>query len=337
MVRKLLIGVVALALLGAWGCKRAPATQEQVEAAYKAAEEAWEAATTPEAKLKTAREFLARHPDTKYTVRVVREAMDVLSKELGKPAEAEAFVREARERVKDLANLRRLGVAHVELLSTLKKGAELAQVAARLAGDVELNFYDQVSIAEAAISAQAWDTAAKFADAAAAIDGPKLQAISPAGRYPTAADLARGVNKRKAWALADRGWAEFQLGRREEALQTFELASSLDVRQIMGNSETSLPVYWARALLASGRAGEAAQVVAANALYGGDGEAVSVLQEAWQAQGGQGSFEDWVWQERQRRAIPAPDFTLPDYEGTPGSLSSLRGAEATLLAFWFPT
>lgn len=336
-MRKLLIVVAAVALLGAWGCKRAPATPEQVEAAYKAAEEAWDAATAPEAKLKIAREFLGEHPDTKYSARVVREAMDVLSEELKKPAEAEAFVRDARAKVKDPANLRRLGVAHVEVLSTLKKGAELAQVAARLAGEAELNFYDQVSIAEAAIGAEAWDTALTFASEAAKIDGEKLKALSPAGRYPTQADLERAVNKRKAWALADKGWAEVKLGRTEEALATFQLASTLDSRQIMGNSETSLPLYWGRTLLADGKAAEAIEVLAASALYGGEKGVKEALEEAWRAEGGQGSFDDYLWSERLRRAIPAPDFTLPDYEGKPQQLASLRGAEVTLLAFWFPT
>ncbi|MGV8042007.1 MAG: peroxiredoxin family protein [Thermoanaerobaculaceae bacterium] len=336
-MRKLVIVLAAVALLGAWGCKRAPATPEQVEAAYTAAEEAWEATTTPEAKLKIAQEFLGEHPDTKYTARVVREAVGVLADELKKPAEAEAFVREARGKVKDPANLRRLGVAHVEVLSTLKKGTELAQVAAKLAGDVELNFYDQVSIAEAAIGAEAWDTALTFASAAAEIDGEKLKALSPAGRYPTQADLDRGVNKRKAWALADKGWAEFKLGRPEDALRTFQLASTLDSRQVMGNSETSLPVYWGRTLLAAGRAAEAAEVLVASALYGGEKDARAALEEAWKAQGGQGSFDDYLWSERQRRAIQAPDFTLPDYEGKPQQLASLRGAEVTLLSFWFPT
>lgn len=336
-MRKLLIILAVAALLGAWGCKRAPATPEQVEAAYKAAEEASDAASTPEAKLKIAQEFLGKHPDTKYTARVVREAVDLLSEELKKPAEAEALVREARAKVKDPANLRKLGVTHVEVLSRLKNGAELAKVASTLSGNADLTFYDQVGIAEAAIVVEAWDTALTFATEAAGIDGEKLKAISAAGRYPTPADLERAVNKRKAWALADKGWAEFKLGRTEDALKTFQLASTLDSRQIMGNSETSLPVYWGRTLLAAGKAAEAVEVLAASALYGGEKDARAALEEAWKAQGGQGSFDDYLWSERQRRAIPAPDFTLPDYEGKPHQLATLRNGEVTLLAFWFPT
>ena len=336
-MRKLLISVAAVAVLGTWGCTRAPATPEQVEAAYKVAQEAWDAAPTPETKITIAKEFLAKHPDTKYTVRVVREAMTVLSEELGKPGEAETLVRAVRAKVKDPVTRRRLGVAHVGALATLKNGAQLAQVAATLGADPGLDFYDQVSIAEAAIAVEAWDTALTFATEAAGIDGEKLKAISPAGRYPTPADLERAVNKRKAWALADKGWAEFKLGRTEDALETFEVASTLDSRQIMGNSETSLPVYRGRTLLAAGKAAEAVEVLVASALYGDEKDARAALEQAWRAQGGQGSFDDYLWSERQRRAIPAPDFTLPDYEGTPHRFASLRAAEVTLLTFWFPT
>lgn len=336
-MRKLAIVLAAATSLAAWGCSRVPATPEQVEAAYEAAEEASAAASTPEAKLKVLKEFLGKYPDTKYTARVVGKAVDLLSEELERPAEAEVLVREARARVKDPVNLRKLGVTHVEVLSTLKRGDELARVASTLRGAAGLTFYDQVGIAEAAIAAEAWETALAFAAEAAAIDGEKLAAISPAGRYPTAKDLERGVGKRRAWALADKGWAEFKLGRTEDALQTFQLASTLDTRQVMGNSETALPLFWGRALLAAGRPADAVEVLAANALYGGEKDARAALEQAWRAQGGEGSFDEYLWGERRRRAILAPDFTLSDYQGTPRRLASLRGAEVTLLAFWFPT
>jgi len=336
-VRKIVSMLAVAALLAVGGCRRAPATPEQLEAAYAAVEEAWDAAATPEAGLGIARKFLRDHPDTKYTARVVRKAVRVLAEDLERPAEAEAFVREVRSKVNDPANARALAVTHVRTLSALGRGPELARVAAPLAGDAGLDFYDQVGIAEAAIAAGAWETALTFASLAAEIDGEKLAAISPAGRYPTPADLERGVNKRKAWALADKGWAEHNLGRTGEALETFGTAWKLDARQIMGNSETSLPVYWGRALLAAGRPAEAVEVLAPSALYGGESDAREVLEEAWKTLGGQGSFEDYLWGERQRRAIPAPEFTLPDYERRPWQLASLRGAEATLLSFWFPT
>ena len=96
-----------------------------------------------------------------------------------------------------------------------------------------MDFYDNVGVAEAAIKAKAWDTAETFATAASGITGEQLRAMSP-GRYPTQEDLDRGLNKRKAWALADLGWAQANLGQIDAALATFENASALDVKQLPG-------------------------------------------------------------------------------------------------------
>lgn len=337
-MKRLPIILCVLALLPILGCSSQPATSEQIEAAYKAAEEALEeSSSTPKAKLKSAKDFLKEHPDTRYTVRVVGRAVGILDEDMGQPAEAEKLVRDTRRKVKDPVNVRRLGVLHVEVLARQKRAAELEKVAASLRDDRELAFFDQVRIAEAAIGVEAWETALQFATAASELTADGLRAQSSAGRYPTEADLQRALRKRQAWAMGVKGWAEAGLGRIEAALATFEKGTALDARQIMGNSETSLPLYHGRTLLRAGRAAEALDVLAANALYGGDKEVLAALDEAWKASSREGDLQEYLWQERVRRAIVAPDFTLPDYEGQPVQLASLGQDRVTLLAFWFPT
>lgn len=337
-MKRLLIVLSVLTLLPVVGCTPKPATSEQIEAAYRAAEEVWEeASSSPKTKLRAARDFLKEHPDTRYTVRVVGRAVELLAEDMGNPAEAEKLVRDARGRVKDPVNARRLGVSHVEALASLKRVGEIEKVAATLRGDNELAFFDQVRIAEAAIGAEAWETALVFATAASELTADKLRAQSSAGRYPTEEDLQRALRKRQAWALGDKGWAEAGMGRIEAALATFEKGAALDARQIMGNSETSLPLYHARTLLKAGRAAEALEVLAPNALYGGDKEALATIEQAWKASGGEGDVQEYLWQERMRRAVVAPDFTLPDYDGQEKRFSNLSKDRVTLLAFWFPT
>lgn len=336
MVRKIIAMVAVVGLLGVAGCKKPAATAEQVEQAYTAYDEAVEKATTDEGKLELAKGFLDQHPDTKYTGRVVGAALELLTESLKRPGEAEKLVVAARGRVADPKRARDLTIMHIELLAEAGRADELRKVAAPLAGQTDLNFYDKVGIAEAAIKAKAWDVAETFATAAAGITGEELKAMSP-GRYPTQEDLDRAVNKRKAWALADLGWAQANLEKVDLATATFQQASALDVKQLPGNSETSLPVYWARTLLKQGKVAEAIDLLAPNALFGGDKEAREVMEEAWAAQGGKGDLQAHLDELRLSRAVPAPDFTLADYEGTPHTFSTLRNGEVTLLAFWFPT
>lgn len=336
MVRRLVITLGVLALLGAAGCARPATSPEQTEQAYTASRNAWDKAATAEAKLEIAEKFLQAYPDTKHTDRVVGEAADLLSGELKRPADAEALIRQARGRVQDADTARGLAIRHVEILGKLERADDFAKVAEPLAGDAKMDFYDRISVADAAIEAKAWDTALTFADQAAGITAEQLKAMSPK-RYSTEADLDRAVNKRKAWAFADAGWAQANLGRIELALATFARAGELDSRQLPGNSETRLPVYWSRTLLKIGKAKQAADAVAANALYGGDKDAAAPLEEAFRAQNLPGEYPAYVEQLRQRIAPIAPDFTLPDYDGKAHTLAALRAGEVTLLAFWFPT
>ncbi|HPS78594.1 MAG TPA: hypothetical protein PLS53_10610 [Thermoanaerobaculaceae bacterium] len=335
-MRKITAMVAVVGLLSAAGCKKPVATAEQVEQAYTAYGEAVEKASTDQQKLDLTKSFLDRHPDTRYTGRVLGAAVELLTEKLKQPEAAEKLVVATRGRVADPKRLRELAIMHVELLAEPGRADDLRRVAAPLAGDMDMAFYDEVGVAEAAVKAQAWDTAEAFAMAASGITGEQLKAMSP-GRYPTQQDLDRGVNKRKAWALADLGWAQANLGQVDVALATFQKAGALDAKQLPGNSETSLPVFWARTLLKQGKAAEAVELLAPNALYGGDKEAREVMREAWAAQGGKGDLQAYLDELRIRKAVPAPDFTLADYEGKPHTFSALRNGEVTLLAFWFPT
>ena len=335
-VRRLNVILAALVVLGASGCARPAATPEQIEEAYTASRNDWDKATTAEAKLEIATNFLQEFPDTKHTDRLVGEAVDLLSDEMKRPADAETLIRTARGRVKDVDTARALAIRHVEILAKLGKSDDLIKVANGLAGDEKMEFFDRMSITEAAIAAKAWATALAFAEQAAAITADQLKAMNPK-RYQTAADLERAVNTRRVWALADAGWAQANLGRVDDALATFAIADRLDSKQLPGNSESQLPVYWSRTLLKVGKAKEAADVVAANALYGGDKDAAALFEEAFKAQGLPGDFAAYVEQSRRRIAPLAPDFTLTDYNGKAHSFAALRAGEVTLLAFWFPT
>lgn len=335
-MRKIIAMVAVVGLLGVAGCKKPVATAEQVEQAYTAYDEAVEKATTDEGKLELARKFLDQYPDTTFTVGVVETAVKLLTEKLKRPEDADKLVAVMRGKVSNPEHARNLAIMHIELLAEAGRADDLRKVAAPLAGQKDLDFYDRVGIAEAAIKAKAWDTAETFATEASGITGEQLRAMSP-GRYPTQQDLDRGLNKRMAWALADLGWAQANLEKVDLAMATFQKASALDVKQLPGNSETSLPVYWARTLLKQGKAAEAIDLLAPNALFGGEKEAMEVMAEAWAAQGGKGDLQAHLEELRLSRAVAAPDFTLADYAGAPHTFSTLRNGEVTLLAFWFPT
>ena len=76
--------------------------------------------------------------------------------------------------------------------------------------------------------------------------------------------------------------------------------------------------------------------MAADAVMGGDVEAMDALHGAYTALKGEGGFEDYLTQTRQAMAVQMDDFTLKNYQGEPLSFSQLKG-QVVLLSFWFPT
>ena len=104
----------------------------------------------------------------------------------------------------------------------------------------------------------------------------------------------------------------------------------------VGIPDSPLYSYWGRTLAEAGQNNKAMDMLVADAILGGDVEAMDALHGAYTAVHGEEGFKDYLWQNRQRLAVQMDDFTLKNYQGEPLSFSQLKG-QVVLLSFWFPT
>jgi len=151
-------------------------------------------------------------------------------------------------------------------------------------------------------------------------------------------EVAKRAQQWRVTALPYLGWAHYNQGRTDEALELFEQADAERVNDYVGVSLQPLDRFWASALLREGDAAAALERVSRDAVFGDRDQAMPVFRQAWAAvNGSEDGLDEQLWQARQRLARSIDDFTLPDYDGRQHSLSDLRRGKVLLLAFWFPT
>ena len=151
--------------------------------------------------------------------------------------------------------------------------------------------------------------------------------------------VAGRVLCRKALALANRGWALYNLGDPVGAFAAIEASNEAGSEGYTGVPDTPLFRYWGRAALDQGDLDTAIELLGAETLFGESGsETMPFLREAYVAKNGDDEgFDEFLWTTRNRLAVTVDDFELADFEGNPVRFSTLRTGKVTLLAFWFPT
>ncbi len=322
-------------LLVAGGCaRRGP----DVEQAYEAMDAAYEEAATAEAKVQLVKDFLARFPDSEFTLEAAETAVYHLAEELERPAEADALLRGLAMKVGKEEVRRVLAFERLPLLARLGRPDELRAAARRLQRAGPLSHAEASTLGDAAVEAHAWDLALGAYERT--LSFATAEAVKKEFQETKLSEerLQRLTRRRQADALAGKGWALANQGRLDEALGVFAAAREVDEVLYTGNTQSSLGSYRGRTLLTAGRLDDAREALAPEALFGGDAETQGAFRRAYAAKNGsEAGFEEFAWATRERLARSCEDFTLPDYGGTPQSFAALRGGEVALLNFWFPT
>jgi tetratricopeptide (TPR) repeat protein len=215
---------------------------------------------------------------------------------------------------------------------------DLATIAEELAAVRPLNFVERIEVSDLALEHGQWETGAAYAEAAL----EKATADDFLADYPdddyTREEAEAKAARRTIMSLANLGWAKWNLGQPDEAMAAFDEAAPLQTVGYLGFSDLPLDLYRGRALLASGDAEGAIELLTPRAVLASDEDAMEALREAFAViNQEEGEFDDFVWSERQRLARTIDDFTLADYEGEMHDFSALSDGKVTLLAFWFPT
>ena len=291
-----------------------------------------------EEKLPLIQAFMREHPDTEYAGMLAGAIAYYQGDEMEDPEGAYLLLAETLTKNTDPESRYQIGMAMFPLAMETGATMDLGAVAEELAATRELKFGEMIDVADTALAHDQWEVGATYAEAAMG----KATAEAFLADYPdddyTAEEAADKADRRKAMSLADLGWAQWNLGQTDEAMATFEEAAPLRTVDYVGAADTPLDYYRGRAMLASGDAAAAMELLTAGAIMGSDDDSMAALREAYaEKNGGNDGFDEWMWSQRATLAKPVDGFSLADYESNPQDFSALSDGKVTLLAFWFPT
>lgn len=348
MNTKLLFSTLLVLMLALAGCGQQGAEAPETEVTAKAASgkteepknEAWEsmltelrAVETDEEKVTLLRTFIENHPNDENAAYALSGVIYYFG---GDHDGALSFAREILPTITDPDVRREVQLELLGLYGTLGDTVSLRTAAEELAGNEPLSFAENDKVTEAALECEAWELAAAHATASLEMANAETYRADYPERTLSDEDVTDAVKRRTAASLAGQGWALAHLGKVDEALAAFEQGSSSVTRNYVGIPNGPLYSYWGRTLAESGRNEKAMEMLAADAVLGGDVEAMDALHGAYTAAKGEAGFEDYLWTTRETMAVQIDDFTLENYQGEPMTFSQLKG-QVVLLSIWFPT
>jgi len=335
MRRWSLIVLVMLAAVVAVQCARKPA--ETADEAWQKARAELEKTGDTEESVAILRGYLERFPVTDRTVDLLDYLGDLEGKEAGRPAETEALVREILPKITNEDDRFELDKLLVRMIALEGDRERLPQAVAKVEAARSLTFSDRLDLIHSLIDGTAWQLALDQANAALDQTSADAYRVEHPDTKLSDEEIDKAATARRVEVLADRGWALANLGRTKEALADFQTAEPMATSSYAGVPTSPLYRYWGHTVLEQGDAQRALELLAPDAVMGGNAEALADLRRAWaEAAPGEATFDEYVWQTRNRLARPIEGFTLADYDGREVSLGDFAG-KVIQLSFWFPT
>ena len=290
-----------------------------------------------EERLAITKKFLEKYPESDQTAGALDAVFYYQSDRFGDTDGAIAYAEGIRAMVKDPAIGTGVDKELLRIYAESGRAGRMIALAEKLAAADALNFDDRWNVIESAVKLEEWELVREYCTGAEAqATAEALRADNPDADYPDE-ELQAAVNNRVGMLLVKNGWAQANLGRMDQALADFAKADRLIPRYYFDIPEYDLDIYWGRTLLEKREHQAAIDKLAMSALVMRRDEAMAGLKEAYTGlHGGEAGFESFAAGLHIRIAPAAPDFEMPDYEGTRRRFADLRG-DVTLLALWFPT
>jgi len=328
--QKLLLLLILLAGVFIASCGTGDKSPAELQAEFEAVYERYRESEDPAEKADLMDSFATENPDAESAGRAIGMVVYNRFSQSGDSEGALAYLNEKLEGISSPAVKRSVNLQKLEILAELGRDDEFSSLANQiLDSSTPLSPGERKQILDSAVKAESWDLSER-------LTGILLEEMEEDSDPYT-----------KSSILMQKAWAEHKLGRTEEALQVFEMAAQLAPRNYAGYYEypvMELEYQWATALLEAGKAEEALGVFEPRALF--VKEENKALQDSYQAllkdvylEAGrdEASFDAYKAQRKEELATQVPEFSAPDAGGTTRSFSEIRGDEATLLVFWFPT
>jgi tetratricopeptide (TPR) repeat protein len=338
MFRKPLLMTLVVVVGLAGGCSKQEEGPDPAAVAYDALRSAWNETESAEAKVALAADYLARYPDTKNSGRMASSIVYYQGHEMKDPQGAWDVVSVALAQIKDPERRFEVGMEALNLADSVDVPLDIATLAIDLGAVRPLTFDENEQVAVTALDLGEWTVADEHALGALELATPEQVRADSPDREFTEDQVAMRVRLRQASALTYDGWALFNMGDLELAMNRFAAADGVGSVTYLGVPNTPLYRYWGRAALAQGDVDRAIELLSMETVFGEDGSAAEpFLREAYVAKNGsEDKFDEFLWSSRSQMAKVADNFELLDYQGNPRSLSETNG-KVTLLAFWFPT
>ena len=329
----LMLGLVAVAC----GCGQQP-PEDPAEAAYATFRDAYLDAGSRAEQVALVESFVAEHSGHRNAAYYATDILTYYARDLGQPARAYDVVEPMLSRMTDPGPRLYLAAELAPVAAEIGRPLDLGPFIEAVEAEGPLSLDNRETVMSAACKVGDWPLAAEHAEAVLARSTPEAWRADHPDREFSDEEVAKRAQQWRVTALPYLGWAHYNQGRTDEALELFEQADAERVDDYVGVSPQPLDRFWASALLREGDAAAALERVSRDAVFGDRDQAMPVFRQAWAAvNGSEDGLNEQVWQARQRLARPIDDFTLPDYDGRQHSLSDLRRGKVLLLAFWFPT
>ncbi len=336
--RAAVLGAIALIIFFSGGCAKGD-HENAAETAYDELKTAWSEAETPEQKATLAEDYLAAYPDTPHSGSMAGAIVYYRGHELEDPEGAWTALAAALALIKDPEQRFEVSMEALSIADSVEVPLDLAEVAGALEAARPMTFSEHLWVATTAIDLDEWAVADEHSFAALELATPEAYRAEYPDDELADEQVADRVQRRKAVALANRGWALYNLHDPAGAFSAFEASNEAGSVGYTGVPDTPLYIYWGRAALGEGDLDTAIELLGAEVLFGESGsETLPYLREAYVAKNGDDEgFDEFLWAKRSELATTVDDFELADYDGNTASFSSLRNGKVTLLAFWFPT
>jgi tetratricopeptide (TPR) repeat protein len=347
--RTLLLAAVPLCLaLGGVRCSKHAAEKTGGSAApastkpsddFKATVDAFNASKDTEAKNRLWFDFLKRNPNNDYTLDTIDYLVSqYFLKERKDPEGAVRFAVEQMKEIRDAKLKQRAETAMISLYGEVGKKKELRELAEEIKARRGLTLSESILVAEAALDAGDWQFARAESETLLRRNTPENIRAEAGAQKLTDEQVRQSVARNRGQALLARGRAALELKESRAALADFAEAGKLASYDFVGLPAwpfRDLDLYWAKALLQNGDPQGALKKISVDAMIRGGAEAMQVLSEAYRAQGGNGSLEEYIARTRPSIARTIPEFSAYDYNKKKVRYADLKG-EVTLIAFWNP-
>ena len=325
------LGLLLLCLVAA------PVAAQDADDPVERTKAAFMAAEGFDARMAVLETFLAEHPNHADVGEVVQFGADLYLEERQDRAAAVALATRQLTVSTDPEVLGSIRSVLMGLYAAPEYAGKLQVLVREMHDPAAMTFSQHLEVLEAATAAESWTLVdEQFMAALPQANAETFRADYPDREFSEEEVAAAGRNREgmlttfAAWSLANRGKAD-------KAVTMFRQADGKLRKGFLGVPDNGLYRYWGQTLLMLGKPEEGFEKLALAALYGGDDEAGEIARKGWADVRPREDYEDFAWSVRMKHAPVLDGFTAADYQGTVRSFHELKGKQATLVAFWFPT